>query len=296
MKVAWQRLIRFVATDGRILHGEPILPSPEFDIGKVTEKDALKAKVIEGADLYDTTGATKVTSEVVTVKRLLGPLTPADVPIIRCVGLNYAKHIKEAGRTPPPFPFIFFKPTTTMLDHGDDVRIPKIAQDDQADYEGELCMIMGKDAKDVSMSDALSYVAAYTAGNDVSSRKLQRDPAYAGKVPQWGFSKGFDTFAPMGPALVSSQLIGDPKDLHLKTIVDGEVRQDESVSDLLFDCAYLVHYLSQGTTLQKGSVVMTGTPGGVGAGLNPPKYLTPGTKVEVVISKIGTLVNGVTFD
>ena len=183
-----------------------------------------------------------------------------------------------------------------MLDHGDDVRIPKIAQDDQADYEGELCMIMGKDAKDVSMSDALSYVAAYTAGNDVSSRKLQRDPAYAGKVPQWGFSKGFDTFAPMGPALVSSQLIGDPKDLHLKTIVDGEVRQDESVSDLLFDCAYLVHYLSQGTTLQKGSVVMTGTPGGVGAGLNPPKYLTPGTKVEVVISKIGTLVNGVTFD
>ena len=92
MKVAWQRLIRFVATDGRILHGEPILPSPEFDIGKVTEKDALKAKVIEGADLYDTTGATKVTSEVVTVKRLLGPLTPADVPIIRCVGLNYAKH------------------------------------------------------------------------------------------------------------------------------------------------------------------------------------------------------------
>lgn len=112
------------------------------------------------------------------------------------------------------------------------------------------------------MENALDYVAAYTAGNDISSRKLQRDPNLAGRVPQWGFSKGFDTFAPLGPALVSSELIGDPKELRLKTVVDGETRQDESVSDLLFDSAYLVSYLSQGTTLQKGSVIMTGTPGG----------------------------------
>jgi 2-keto-4-pentenoate hydratase/2-oxohepta-3-ene-1,7-dioic acid hydratase in catechol pathway len=122
---------------------------------------------------------------------------------------------------------------------------------------------LGKDAKDVKLENALDYIAAYTAGNDVSSRKLQRDPNLAGRVPQWGFSKGFDTFAPLGPCLVSSELIGDPAKLHLKTIVDGEVRQDESVSDLLFDCAYLLSYLSQGTTLQKGSVVMTGTPGGM---------------------------------
>lgn len=123
-------------------------------------------------------------------------------------------------------------------------------------------MVIGRDARNVSIEDALQYVAAYTAGNDISSRKLQRDPALAGKIPQWGFSKGFDTFAPLGPCLVSSQLITDPSTLRLKTIVDGEVRQDESISDLLFDCAYLVSYLSQGTTLQKGSVIMTGTPGG----------------------------------
>lgn len=123
-------------------------------------------------------------------------------------------------------------------------------------------MVIGRDAKDVSKEDALDYVAAYTAGNDVSSRKLQRDPNLAGRVPQWGFSKGFDTFAPLGPCLVAAELIGDPSHLHLKTIIDGETRQDESVSDLLFDCAYLVSYLSQGTTLQKGSVIMTGTPGG----------------------------------
>lgn len=105
-------------------------------------------------------------------------------------------------------------------------------------------------------------MAAYTIGNDLSSRKLQRDPEFAGRVPQWGFSKGFDTYAPLGPCLVAGSEIPDPSKLQLRTVIDGEVRQEEAVSDLLFDCAYLVSYLSQGTTLQKGSVIMTGTPGG----------------------------------
>lgn len=263
MAVAWERLIRFVAEDGNTYRGEPILPGPDFDLGTTTEETKLQAKVIKGDDIYDTTGrGCVVTEEVKTVKQLLGPLSQADVPILRCVGLNYAKHIREAGRKPPPFPFIFFKPNTCVLDHGADVVIPKIAQDDQADYEGELCIVIGRDAKDVSREDALSYVAAYTCGNDVSSRKLQRDPAFAGVVPQWGFSKGFDTFAPLGPCLVRSDLVGDPAALDLTTIVNGGFRQKESVGDLLFDCAYLVSYLSSGTTLQKGCVIMTGTPGG----------------------------------
>jgi 2-keto-4-pentenoate hydratase/2-oxohepta-3-ene-1,7-dioic acid hydratase in catechol pathway len=222
--------------------------------------------------------------------------------------------VKEAGREPPPYPFIFFKPNTCVSDHGSDVQIPRIAQDDQADYEGELvslssaaftelavanqfpqCIIIGKDCKDVAEADALEYVGGYTAGDDVSSRKLQRDPSLAGRIPQWGFSKGFDTFAPLGPCLVSSELIPDPARLRLKTIVDGEVRQDEMVSDLLFGCARLISYLSQGTTLQKGSVIMTGTPGGVGAGMKPPQYLRPGTDVQVWISEIGTVQHGVVF-
>ncbi|KUJ16927.1 uncharacterized protein LY89DRAFT_645965 [Mollisia scopiformis] len=293
--VVWERLIRFVAADGRILRGEPILPHPNFDLGQTTAATKLTAKVIYGDDIYDTTGHTKVTDEVVTVKQLLGPLAQEDVPILRCVGLNYAKHIKEAGRSPPPFPFIFFKPSTCITDHNADVAIPKICQDDQADYEGELCLVIGRDAKDVSEADALSYVAAYTCGNDISSRKLQRDPAFAGRIPQWGFSKGFDTFAPLGPCLVSSALLPDPSKLQLKTSVDREIRQEEGVADLLFGCAYLISYLSTGTTLQKGSVIMTGTPGGVGAGMNPPRYLVPGNEMEVYISGIGTLKNGVTF-
>ncbi|KAJ4286516.1 hypothetical protein N0V90_013216 [Kalmusia sp. IMI 367209] len=229
MRVAWTRLIRFVATDGRILRGEPILPNPDFDLGDITERSKLQAKVIVGDDIYDTSGKTIVSDEVVTVKKLLGPLTASDVDILRCVGLNYAKHIREAGRTPPPYPFIFFKPTTCIHDHGADVEIPKIVQDDQADYEGELTLVIGKDAKNVPLEHALDYVAAYTAGNDISSRKLQRDPKLAGGVPQWGFSKGFDTFAPLGPALVAAELVGDPKELLLQTIVDGEVRQKECI-------------------------------------------------------------------
>ncbi|KAK0888250.1 hypothetical protein LTR02_016479 [Friedmanniomyces endolithicus] len=295
MRVSWKRLIRFEAPDGRILHGEPILPHEDFDLGLFQDSDELEARLIVGDDIYDTTGETRVSEETVKVKKLLGPLSQEEVPILRCVGLNYAKHIKEANRTPPPFPFIFFKPNTCVLDHGTDIVIPKMCQDDQADYEGELCLVIGKNAKDVSVDQAFNYIAAYTAGNDVSSRKLQRNAELAGNIPQWGFSKGFDTFAPMGPCLVASNLIPDPNKLVLKTIVDGETRQNESVSDLLFDCAYIISYLSQGTTLQKGSVIMTGTPGGVGAGMNPPKYLKPGNQVHVWISGIGTLKNGVKF-
>lgn len=138
MKTPWTRLIRFEATDGRILRGEPILPNDDFDLGSYehhSNSQQLQAKVISGDDIYENC---TVTDEVVDVARILSPLSQSDVPILRCVGLNYAKHIKEAGRQPPPFPFIFFKPNTTVLDHGANIVVPKIAQDDQADYEGEL--------------------------------------------------------------------------------------------------------------------------------------------------------------
>lgn len=126
----------------------------------------------------------------------------------------------------------------------------------------QQCVILGRDAKDVSVENALEYVAAYTAGNDISSRKLQREPALAGNVPQWGFSKGFDTYAPLGPVLVSAKLIPKPETLRLQTRIDGQLRQDTSLQDLVFSIPYLVSYLSSGTTLKKGSVIMTGTPGG----------------------------------
>ena len=292
----WDRLIRFIATDGRELRGEPILPTPDFDVGKTSESTGLQAKVIQVAnnDIFDS--ATKVTDEIATVKTLLGPVTTAEVPIIRCIGLNFIKHIQEGGRTLPPFPSTFIKANTCLNDHNAPITIPKIAQDNQADYEGELCFIISRDAKDVSEADAYDYIGGYLAGNDVSSRKLQRDPNLAGTVPQWNFSKGFDTYAPLGPQIVSTKVIPDPSKLHLKTVVNGEVRQSEGIDDLCFKVPYLVSYCSQGTTLKKGTVVMTGTCAGVGYAMATPQFLKPGDVVEVSLSpEVGTLKNTVEY-
>jgi 2-keto-4-pentenoate hydratase/2-oxohepta-3-ene-1,7-dioic acid hydratase in catechol pathway len=316
----WDRLIRFIATDGRELRGEPILPSPDFDVGTTTAETGLKAKVISVAnnDIFD--AATKVTDEEVTVKELLGPVTQEEVPIIRCIGLNFIKHstsmfsfpiplpilarhsaktptVQEGGRTLPPYPSTFIKATTALSGHLSPIVIPKIAQDNQADYEGELCFIISRDAKDVSEENAYEYIGGYLAGNDVSSRKLQRDPLLAGTVPQWNFSKGFDTYAPVGPQIVSTSLLPDPSKLHLQTKVNSEERQSSSIDDLCFKIPTLVAYMSQGTTLKRGTVVMTGTCAGVGYAMKPePQFLKPGDVVEVrVWPGVGTLKNGVEF-
>jgi 2-keto-4-pentenoate hydratase/2-oxohepta-3-ene-1,7-dioic acid hydratase in catechol pathway len=183
-----------------------------------------------------------------------------------------------------------------LNDHGAPIEIPKLAQDSQADYEGELCFIIAKDAKNVKEEDAYSYIGGYCSGNDVSSRKLQRKPELAGTVPQWNFSKGFDTYCPLGPQLVSTSVIPDPAKLHLKTIVNGDVRQNETINDLCFKVPYLVSYCSQGTTLKKGTVIMTGTPSGVGYAMKEPQFLKPGDVVEVeILPSIGTLRNPVEY-
>ncbi|KAE8825042.1 hypothetical protein PTNB85_09806 [Pyrenophora teres f. teres] len=271
----WDRLIRFIATDDRELRGQPILPSPDFDVGTTTEETKLQAKVIsvENNDIFDP--ATVVTDEVVTVKKLV---------------------VQEGGRTLPPYPTAFIKANTCLASHASAITIPKIAQDNQADYEGELCFILSRDAKDVPASAAASYIGAYLAGNDVSSRKLQRDPLLAGTVPQWNFSKGFDTFAPLGPQLVSSAVVGHVDRLELRTCVNGEVRQRSGMVDLLFKVERLVEYFSQGTTLKKGTVFMTGTCAGVGYAMAEPQFLKPGDVVEVrVWPEVGTLRNWVEF-
>ncbi|KAF2621331.1 fumarylacetoacetate hydrolase family protein-like protein [Macroventuria anomochaeta] len=292
----WDRLIRFIATDGRELRGQPILPSSDFDVGTTTEATGLKAKVISVAnnDVFDP--ATKVTEEEVTVKKLLGPVTVDEVPIIRCIGLNFIKHIQEGGRTLPPHPSTFIKANTCLQDHDGPIVIPKIAQDNQADYEGELCFIISKDCKDVSEAEAFDYIGGYMSGNDVSSRKWQRDPNLAGTVPQWNFSKGFDTYAPLGPQIVSTKVIPDPSKLTLQTRVNGELRQNSGIDDLCFKIPTLVAFSSQGTTLKKGTVVMTGTCAGVGYAMKNPQFLKPGDVVEVSVTpEIGTVRNTVEY-
>jgi 2-keto-4-pentenoate hydratase/2-oxohepta-3-ene-1,7-dioic acid hydratase in catechol pathway len=141
----------------------------------------------------------------------------------------------------------------------------------------------------------LEHIAGYVVGNDVSARTWQRDPAYAGGVPQWCFSKGFDKFAALGPVIVSPSVVGNASSLRLQTLVNGEVRQDTGTDDLLFGVEYIIEFISQGTTLEKGTVIMTGTPAGVAMGMSSPKWLKDGDEVEVRINQLGSLKNKMAF-
>jgi 2-keto-4-pentenoate hydratase/2-oxohepta-3-ene-1,7-dioic acid hydratase in catechol pathway len=203
--------------------------------------------------------------------------------------------VLETGRPLPTCPTVFTKPGPSVANHGEDIPIPKIAQA-QCDYEGELVVVIGKDAKNVSQADALDYVAGYTVGNDVSARDWQREAGKAGPVPQWTFSKSFDKYAPLGPVLVASHVLGEADGLSLRKVVNGEVRQESNTSDLCFGVRKLVEFCSQGQTLQKGSLIMTGTPGGVALFMKPPAFLQHGDEVTVEIGKIGRFMNRIAFE
>lgn len=196
----------------------------------------------------------------------------------------------EASRDLPPYPTSFTKPGHSVGDHGEDIPIPKWAGN-KLDYEGELVFVIGKDAKDVSVEDALDYVVGFTAGNDVSARDWQRDPELAGKVPQWVYGKSLDKFAPLGPVLVARHVLGDASNLGLKVYLNGELRQQGNTSDLCFGVRQIIAFFSRGTTLAKGTIVMTGTPGGVGLFMQPPGFIHDGDVVSVEIEKIGRLSN-----
>jgi 2-keto-4-pentenoate hydratase/2-oxohepta-3-ene-1,7-dioic acid hydratase in catechol pathway len=289
--IAWDRLVRYVsASDGSVKYGQPILDSPDADVAALAKEGKLEVHVAEGGNPL----AAKPGSQKDQVKSLLGPFRVEDVPIIRCIGLNYKTHIKETGRPLPTCPTVFTKPAPAITDHDSAIPIPKIAQE-QCDYEGELTILIGKDAYDVSPENALEYVAAYTVGNDISARDWQREPGKAGVVPQWSFSKSFDKYAPVGPVLVSSAVLGAADKQDLQTIVNGEVRQKGNTSDLCHGVRDLVAFCSQGQTLQKVSLIMTGTPGGVGLFMKPPTFLKDGDVVEVEISGIGRLRNTIKF-
>lgn len=203
--------------------------------------------------------------------------------------------VLETGRQLPTCPTIFTKPGPEVADYGEDIPIPKIAQV-QYDYEGELVVFIGKDAENVRKEDAMQYVAGYTAGNDISARDWQREVAKAGPVAQWTFSKSFDKYAPLGLCLVAAHVLGAAEGLRLRTLVNGEVRQKSNTSDLCFGVRKLIAFCSHGQTLQKGSLIMTGTPGGVGLFMKPEAFLKNGDEVTVEIEKIRQVTNRMHFE
>ncbi|KZO98056.1 hypothetical protein CALVIDRAFT_554130 [Calocera viscosa TUFC12733] len=288
---SWTRLIRFTAleTGGKKVHiGEPC--DPALDVGlAVLNRQPVKAFEISGTSALDYRAT--VTKRVLTVQTLLSPVDPKEVGVARFLGLNYSDHAKENNLSPPSFPVLFYKPWTSLLDPFDPILITRAVQPPEvhlSDYECELVVILGRLARDVPESEALDYVLGYTGGNDVSFRKHQT------AVPQFGFSKGFDASAPMGPVLVSAKAIRDPQTLGIKTVLNGQVLQDGNTRDMIFSVAQAIAFLSQGTTLLPGSVLWTGTPAGVGFARKPPVVLKHGDDVRVwVDGGIGTLVNPV---
>ncbi|HLG15789.1 MAG TPA: fumarylacetoacetate hydrolase family protein [Blastocatellia bacterium] len=204
---------------------------------------------------------------------------------ILAVGLNYAAHAAEQGGQPPEFPLIFTKCVTALLPPEEAIRLPRVS--DEIDYEGELAVVIGREAKSVRAAEAFDYVAGYTIMNDVTARDLQR------RERQWTRAKGLDTFAPCGPWLVTKDEIPDPHALDLELRVNGELRQKSNTSDLIFKVPELIEFISQDLTLLPGDIVSTGTPSGVGVYRDPPVFLRPGDEIEIEIGRIGKLRNPV---
>ncbi|KAG9503373.1 hypothetical protein J7337_006218 [Fusarium musae] len=213
------------------------------------------------------------------------------IPIIRCMGLNYRDHAKEANMPIPDVPVLFIKPRTALNGpYPAKVNVPKIAQDGTSDYEAELSFVISKTGRDIPREKALDYVLGYTASNDISARAQQF------KNSQWCFSKGLDGSCPIGPVLVSPSALGDPHSLGITATLNGEVVQSSNTREMIFDVASIISFLSQGTTLERGTVIMTGTGPGIGAMRSPPLSLKDGDDVRVYVDGIGTLINKVWYE
>ncbi|WP_269525439.1 fumarylacetoacetate hydrolase family protein [Coraliomargarita parva] len=236
-----------------------------------------------GGDLY---GDYFQTEELLNPVRRLAPVEPV---AIYCIGLNYREHAEEMGSALPEYPVVFMKGPASVQDPQGPILLPRHLHSDQVDYEGELAVVIGKRCKNVSKEEALDYVLGYTCANDVSARDWQKQHGGG----QWIKGKGFDTFCPLGPVLVTADQIPDPQILPLRTIVNGKIRQESWTGDMIFPVAELIAFLSGSTTLLPGTVILTGTPPGVGAAAKPPYCLKPGDEVRVEITGIGVLDNPV---
>ncbi len=241
--------------------------------------DAGNASLIEGS-LY---GAFTVTDRQALVQRLLPPIEPVN---IIAIGLNYRRHAAESGADVPEFPVIFSKLTSSVIADGETIELPEDAPD-EVDYEAELAVVIGKRARHVSEADALDHVLGYTCANDVSARDCQKR-----RDLQWTRAKSFDTFCPLGPSLMIDPEF-DPNQADIRGRLNGDVMQSSTTADMIFNVPFLISYLSQHFTLHPGTVILTGTPEGVGMGQAPARYLRPGDRYTVEIEDIGPLSNPV---
>ncbi|MGV3615351.1 MAG: fumarylacetoacetate hydrolase family protein [Fimbriimonas sp.] len=230
--------------------------------------------------------ALQPTGQFAVVHRRLAPLRPGS---IMGIGQNYRRHAEEMGGKMPEYPVLFFKNPASVQNPGDPIRLPQNLTSDSVDYECELAVVIGRPCLNATRENALDFVLGYTCGNDVSARDWQKLKGGS----QWSRGKSFDTFCPLGPVLVTADEIPNPNDLRIRTILNGETVQDWTTQDMIFDVRDLIVFLSADTTLLPGTVILTGTPHGVGAARKPPLYLKAGDTVTVEIDGIGALTNPV---
>ncbi len=263
------RICRFIDDDGVTRYGR------DAETGEI--------EILEGGF----SAGFRPAGRFVRMARRLAPLEPVN---IFCIGLNYREHAAETGAAAPQNPVIFMKPTTALNHPGGDIVLPASCRHGpEVDYEAELAVVIGKTARDVAEERALEHVFGYTCANDVSARRWQKQ----GGGGQWVRGKGFDSFCPLGPLLVTADEIPDPQQLRVRSMLNGETMQDGSTADMIFPVARLVHLMSQDTTLLPGTVILTGTPPGVGFARTPPVFLADGDLIEIEVSGIGRLSNPV---
>jgi 2-keto-4-pentenoate hydratase/2-oxohepta-3-ene-1,7-dioic acid hydratase in catechol pathway len=260
------------------------------DLGKVnpslprTMRALLQSLDGKFESLADTVRNASVEARLKMTDVTLAPVIPDPEKII-CIGLNYRDHAKETNLAIPEVPTVFAKYSNTLIGDGEAILIP--ASTSKVDYEAELAFVIGRRAKNVSEQEALTYVAGYTIFNDVSARDYQL------RTSQWTLGKSFDTFGPIGPALVTKDEVPDPHALTIRLRIGDELLQDSNTRNMVFSVAALVAHLSTAMTLEPGDIVATGTPAGVGFTRNPPRFLRAGETVRVEIEGLGVLQNPV---
>ena len=262
------RIVRFLSDEG-------------VQTGELLD-DGQTARVLKG-DFSTGFEPTRFTAKV---KKLLAPLVPSD---ILCIGINYREHAAESGAPIPVNPILFIKASNTLNNPGDPIPVPR--RSSMIDYEGELAVIFGKTAKHVPREKALDCVFGYCIANDVSARDWQRQKELGGG--QFARGKSFDGFCPLGPWITTADEVPNPNALRLRTILNGQVMQDHTTADMIFDVPALIESLSSTMTLRPGMILLTGTPQGVGFARTPPVWLKPGDTVAVEIETLGRLENPV---
>jgi 2-keto-4-pentenoate hydratase/2-oxohepta-3-ene-1,7-dioic acid hydratase in catechol pathway len=264
------KIIRFLTEHQGILYGQYDPDQPDY------------ACIIEGDIFQDF----HVTPKKVKIKKLLCPIQSSN---ILALGLNYRRHAQETKMDVPDYPIVFMKATSSVIGHEEPILLPA-AGPERVDYEAELAVVIGKSVKNLKTSEALDCILGYTCANDISARDWQ----FEKQKGQWVRGKSFDTFCPLGPWLVTKDEIADPNRLHVRAILnEGDILQDSDTSNMIFDIAAIISFLSQSMTLLPGTVILTGTPEGVGFTRQPPLFLKAGDRITVEIEGVGRLSNPV---